>query len=232
MELSGIDIVIRLSDTSELPLLHRCVFSVLGQSHRVASLYGNFSEPLRLHVMLCRFSSDELQMVRTATRMLRPFDETASITLHNWRHPEPFDLHVPLLNWSLEVAKGRYFTCLDPTDLLFPGACAKLLTRLRATRAAIALGGMATQPVRWWGDVVLPLPATSPAPGPLPGEPGDENVSPVFVLDRARMPLREQVFRVGRPGAEVAEFVRRLRAQHLADTECMTDLLGVRQVPG
>ncbi len=222
MRASGLDVVVRLNDTSELPLLDRCVFSVLGQSHRITSDRGDFSEPTRLHVMLCRFSFTEAQAVRAAMRALRPVDETASVALHNWRHPEPFDLGVPLLNWSLELAKGRYFTCLDPVDLLLPHASAKLLARLRATPAALALGGVTTRKVRWWDDVVLPL----------PGESDDDDAAPVFLLDRARVPLREQVFHVGRPGAEIADFVRRLRAQHLANTECMADLLGVRQVPG
>lgn len=222
MRVSGLDIVVRLNDTSELPLLDRCMFSVLGQSHRVMPACAEIFEPMQLHVMLCRFSPDELRSVRAAMRVLRPVDETANVALHNWRHPEPFDLEVPLLNWSLELATGRYFTCLDLVDLLLPNACAKLLARLRTTPAALALGGVTTRKVRWWGDVVLPL----------PGESDDEDASPVFLLDRARVSMREQVFHVGKPGSEIADFVRRLRLQHLADTDCMTDVLGVRQVLG
>ncbi len=82
-------------------------------------------------------------------RVPRPVDETAYVALRDWRHPEPFDLGVPLLNWSLELATGRYFTCLDLVDLLLPGACAKLPARLRATPAALALGGVTTRKMCW-----------------------------------------------------------------------------------
>jgi hypothetical protein len=225
MESTGLDIVIRLYDTSELPRLDHCVFALLGQSLRV-----EFCESLRLHVMLQRFSFAEIQAVRTAMQALLSLNKAVSLTVHNWEHPDPFDLRVPLLNWGLEVAKGRYFTCLDIADLLLPGTCARLLTRLRATRAALALGGIATQPVRWWGDVVLSLLAAPPSPEALPGGPPQGSTPPIFLLDRARLPSQALVFRVGQPDAEIAEFVQRLRVHYLADTECMTDLLGLRQV--
>ncbi len=226
MEPAGLDVVIRLYDTSELPRLDHCVFSLLGQS-----LHADFPGPLRLHLMLQRLSLAEVQAVRTAMEPLRSLDETASLTLHNWEHPEPIDLRVPLLNWGLEVAKGRYFTCLGTAELLLPGACAKLLARLQTTRAALALGGMATQPVRWWGDVILPLPATQPSSGSIADKPVDRRASPVFLLDRARVPLEDLVFRVSQPDAEIAEFLQRLRICCQVDTECMADLLGLRQVP-
>jgi len=229
MELAGLDVVIRLYDTSELPRLDHCIFSLLGQSLPTKAFDADHCGPLRLHLMLQRFTFAEAQAVRSVTQALRPLDKTASLTLHNWELPEPFDLRVPLLNWGLEVTKGRYFTCVGVGDLVLPGTYAKLLTRLRLTGAAMALGRVMTQPVRWWGDVVLPLSATLPCAGSIPGRPEDADAPPVFLLDRARLPTQDLVFRVGRPDEEVAAFVQRLRAHHPVDREHMADLLGVHQ---
>lgn len=230
MQPDGLDVVIRIYDTSELPRLDHCLFSLLGQSLPAPPLDARPCGPLRLHLMLRRFSFAEVQAVRTATQALRPLDQTATLTLHNWELPDPFDLRLPLLNWGLEVTQGRYFTCLGVGDLVLPGAYVKLLTRLRSTRAALALGEVLTQPVRWWGDVVLPLTAILPCPGSTPGGSQDAAAPPVFLLDRARLPSQDVVFRVGNPDAEVTEFVQRLRAHHPVDMEYMTELLGVHQV--
>lgn len=232
MEGAGLDVVIRLYDTSELPRLNHCLFSLLGQALPVTPFVTDHCGPLRLHLMLQRFSFAEAQAVRSMTQALRPLDKTASLTLHNWELPEPFDLRVPLLNWALEVTKCRYFSCIGVGDLVLPGAYAKLLTQLRLTEAVMALGHVMTQPVRWWGDVVLPLTAPSPCPGSgsIPGAPEDADAPPVFLLDRARLPTQDLVFRVGRPDREVIEFVQRLSAHHPVDRKYMTDLLGVHQV--
>jgi len=229
MELAGLDVVIRLHDISELPRLDHCLFSLLGQSIPVTS-DADHCEPLWLHLMLHRFSFAEAQVVRSATQALRPLDKTASLTMHNWELPEPFDLRVPLLNWGLGVTKCRYFTCIGVSDLLLPGAYAKLLARLRLTGAAMAVGRVITQRVRWWGDVVLPLVEIPPRSAFVPSRPEGADALPVFLLDRARLPTHDLVFRVGHPDGEVAEFMQRLRSQYDIDTKYMTDLLGVHQV--
>lgn len=230
MQPAGLDVIIRIYDPSELPRLHQCLFALLAQSLPASPCDARSCEPLRLHLMLRRFTFAELRAVRTATEALRPLDQTATLTLHNWELPEPFDLRLPLLNWGLEVAQGRYFTCLGVGDLVLPGAYAKLLTRLQSTRAAVAVGGVLRQPVRWWGDVVLPL--ASPHPDSMPDGSRDAEVPPVFMVDRARLPPQDAVFRVGSPDAEVAEFVQRVRATQPIDTEYMAELLGVHQIPG
>jgi hypothetical protein len=229
MQRAGLDVVLRIYDTSELPRLDHCLFSLLGQTLPASPPNARLCGPLRLHLMLRRFSFAEVRAVRTATQTLRPLDQTATLTLHNWGLPEPFDLRLPLLNWGLAVTQGRYFTCLGVGDLVLPGAYAKLLMRLQSTRAAMALGGVLRQPVRWWGDVILPL--AFPWPDLMPDGSQDAEAPPVFLLDRARLPPQDVVFRVGSPDAEVAEFVQRMRAQYLVDTEYMVEVLGVHQVP-
>lgn len=208
----GIDIVTRLYDLADLPPLDRLVFSIMAQDDAV---------PLRLHIMLQRFSFTEVQAVRRAMSGLRRLRDRASVTLHNWDHPAPYDLRVPLLNWGLEVARGRYVTCLDVHEQLCPHACTALLARLEGTEAAVALGGAALQPVRWWGDVILPVPA--PADGPAP--------TPVFMADRSRLATRDCVFRNGEPGSEIGEFIERLSTRYAVDTTCQNDTLALRMCP-
>ena len=211
-EAPGIDIVTRLYDLADLPQLDRLVFSVMGQAD---------AAPLRLHVMLRRFSFTEVQAVREATWGLRRLDDRASVTLHNWDLPAPFDLRVPLLNWGLEVAQGRYVTCLDVHEQLCPRACTALLARLHGTQAALALGGAALQPVRWWGDVILPV----------PDQAGESPPTPVFMADRSRLAVKDCVFRSGEPDSEIKEFIERLGTLYAVDATCRSDTLALRMCP-
>lgn len=211
-EQPGLDIVTRLYDLADLPHLDRLVFTVMGQADAM---------PLRLHIMLQRFSFTEVQAVRTATRKLRMVHDRASVILHNWDYPAPFDLRVPLLNWGLEVAQGRYLMCLDVYDQLRPHACTTLLARLHATQAALALGGAALWPVWWSGDVILPASAQGDALTP----------TRVFMADRNRFAIKDCVFRSGEPNSEIEEFIDRLGTQYGLDTISQDDILAIRIRP-
>ncbi len=220
-ESSGLDVVIRLYDPSELPRLDHCVFSLLGQS-----LEGfGVCEPLRLHLMLWHFSWQELQAVRAATQPLRQLNDTASFTFHNWELQAPFDVSVALLNWGLAVTSARYFTVLDTATVLLPGAYARLLARLRSTQAVMAVGGVAPQPVLWWGDVVLPVPTSSRQPG------AEVAIPQVFLIDRVRVPVQNLVFRLDESPSEISHFISRLNANYPTDMLHATDLLGLYQLP-
>lgn len=208
----GVDIVTRLYDLSDLPHLDRLAFSVMGQSG-VA--------PLRLHVMLQRFSFTEVQRVREAVSDLCRLHEGASVICHNWDYPVPFDLRVPLLNWGLDVAVGRYVMCADIYDQLCPAACMALLDRLSSTKAALAVGGITVQPVQWWGDVVLP--------GPAPDPPSQGAV--VAMIDRGRVAAKDCVFRAGDAGSETTAFVERLAGRYDVDAACQSRELVVRTHP-
>lgn len=211
-EASGIDIVTRLYDLADLPHLDQLVFSLMGQAD---------AAPLRLHVMLQRFSFAEVQAVRKAMWGLRRLHDQASVALHNWDYPAPFDLRVPLLNWGLEVAQGRYITCLDVHEQLCPHACTALLARLQGTQAALALGRSALQPVWWWGDVILPAPEQADGSAP----------TPIFMADRGRLATKDCVFRSGEPDSEIKEFIERLGTQYAVDTICQSNILALRMCP-
>ena len=128
----GIDVVTRLYDLADLPHLDRLVFSIMGQAA---------ATPLHLHVMLQRFSFAEMQKVRETMHDLRRLGNGTGVTLHNWDNPAPFDLRVPLLNWGIEVAQGRYFTCLDVQEQLCPHGCSALLARPSVYRGRTCPGG-------------------------------------------------------------------------------------------
>lgn len=209
-DIAGIDIVTSLYDLADLPCLDRLMFSIMAQVD---------ASPLRLHVMLQRFSFTEVQSVREATRELRRLQDQVSVTLHNWDYPAPFDLRVPLLNWGLEVAQGRYFTYVDVHDHLYPHACTTLLTRLRDTTAAITLGGTVLRSVWWWGDVVLPIPDQDDAPAP----------TSFFMIDRHRVAIKDCVFRTSEPNCAINEFIKRLGAFYEVDARCEADMISIRQ---
>lgn len=208
-EAPGVDIVTRLYDLADLPYLDQLVFSIMGQAD-VA--------PIRLHVMLQRFSFTDVQAVREATWGLRRLHDQASVTLHNWDYPAPYDLRVPLLNWGLGVAQGRYVICLDVQEQLYPHACSALLARLHGTQAALALGGASLQPVWWWGDVVLPV----------SGQADRSAAAHVFMADRSRLAVKDCVFRSGEPLAEIKEFVERLTTHYVVDRFYQNDVLALR----
>lgn len=222
MERAGLDIVVRLFETTDLPRLKRCVFSLVGQE----------CGPRRVHLMLQRFSVAEVQAVRTALQPLLDLDEDLGLTLHNWQHPEPYDLRVPLLNLAVQVVNARYLTCIEANDVVLPGAFTTLLARLRTTAAVAAIGGMATQQVIWWGDVVQPHPVVVPLPG-VPSRPLGEGVaSPLLVVfDRTRLPERRLTFEAGRPDVELVDFLRRLSPDCVVDIAAAMETLGLRQVP-
>lgn len=208
----GVDIITRLHDLADLPYLDQLLFSVMGQVE---------AGPLRLHVMLPRFSFTEVRAVRAATAGVRRLHDRTEMTLHNWDYPVPFDLHVPLLNWGLEVARGRYVTCLDVRDQLHPRACGALLTRLRGTSAALALGGTALRAVWWWGDVILSAPDRVDEP----------SLVPAFMMDGRRLAIGDRVFMSDEGDMETGRFVQRIGRSYAVDTTHRDETLVVRRDP-
>ena len=213
-----VDAVLRVYDVAELPCVRSCVLTLLGQMRPAPA--GVFAGSLHIHLMTQRFTVRETQAVRSGLADLLRLDERVGLTLHNWDYRDPFDLRVPLLNMALEVTSGRYVTFLDSSDLLCPGALARLLGRIATTGAAAALGGIRSQPVRWWGDVFLPVDGACQA--------GDASATFV-VLDRERLP-HALCFQVAPPGQEIAGFIGRLRGSCAVEEPPVAEILCVRQV--
>ncbi len=205
----GLDVIIRLEDVSELPRLDRALFTVLCQNPPL---------PVHVHLMAGRLSPEDLRRLRQMTEPLRDFSDSTTILIHNWQLPKPLYLRVPLLNWGLEVAASRYLTVVETSDLLYAGAFATLLGRLRAG-AAIVTGDLLEQQVEWWADSFV-----AAAPGPD----ADTEGAALFMLDRHRVPSNGLVFEAGETGGEVAGFIERL---HATSAVRLNTVIGVRQNP-
>jgi hypothetical protein len=208
----GIDVVTRMYDLADLPFLDQLLFSLVGQAG---------AEQLRVHLMLQRFSFDDVRALRGAVDGIRQLHSQFSLTLHNWDFPVPFDLSVPLLNWGLEVSLGRHVAFFEIHDCLYPHACAALLTRLRGTSAALAVGSAVLQPVWWWGDVIRPI----------PGHGGDHVSAPIFMIDATRMAARDRLFVSDGSATETAEFIRRVSTSYEVDLNLENQVLAVRRSP-
>jgi hypothetical protein len=218
-ESSGsVDILLPFHDLAELPLLQRAVFALAGQALRPAG--GGAALAVTVNLLLPRYSVAELAEVRAALRPFQGLVEGCRLVLLNWDHPEPHQLAAAMLNLGLDRSSGRYIACAGLTDLLLPGALARLAARLEASGAAIASGRLREEAVEWWGDVVLPRPV-QPA-GAAAG---------IVLLDRSRIRPSDLVVQVGRPGGELDEFLGRLQALYPADETLAAEVLGLRQVP-
>jgi hypothetical protein len=210
--LLGLDIVIRLEDMSDAPLLRRALFAIFAQE---------LDLPLAIHLMLPRFWPEDLQRLRASLEPLRPLNPSARVLFHNWQSPGPLYLQAPLLNWSVELTSSRYFTVQAVADLLAPNAYAVLLNELRQTNAALVATPLALQAVEWWGDAILPVDS-------VPHQPSEEPT--LFMLDRSRIELRDLVFTTGRK-PDAVDFESAIHARYLTARLQPTRALGLRQAP-
>lgn len=209
----GLDIVICLQGQGDAPLLDRALFTTLTQATDLS---------LAVHVMLPRFSADDLRRLRLSLQALRPLRPAAPVLFHNWQLPDPLFMQAPLLNWSLELTGGRYFVVQNVADLPAPGAYAAMLAALRQGTDALAALPLMPQMVEFWGDVVLPV---GSAPTPRAGlEPS------LIMLDRARIALRDLVFTAPQ-GTDHVDVLGALAPHYGIARLPASPALGLRQYP-
>ena len=206
----GLDVILILRDLSDLPLLDRSLFTVLAQELDV---------PLHIHIMLPRFSVEDLRLARRMTDRLRHLSPAATLSLHNWTAPGPLDLTVPLMNWGIEVASGRFVTLLQVGDLVSAGRFQTVLDRLRQGETVLVEGSLTHQTVAWWGDTVLPLASAA-----------DAGQARWFMIDRSRVQLRDLVFTSDR-GDDTATFLASIGERYRTMRLPPGVPLGLRQVP-
>ena len=123
-----VDCIIRFHDVHRLSELNRCVFSLVGQKYR----------PLRIIIVVQRFTPQEIADTRAALAPLLQLTDAPELTLENWESPLPADARTELLNRGLATATGQYVGFLDYDDVLYPEAYSILTERLKATGKAIA----------------------------------------------------------------------------------------------
>jgi hypothetical protein len=127
-----VDCIVRLHDPKRLPELNRCVFSLVGQTHR----------PLNIILAVQRFSGSDIEAVRAELQPMLSFPDAPTLTVVNWREPEPADARTELLNLGLSACTGQYVAFLDYDDVLYPEAYELLIERIIRTGAAIAFASV------------------------------------------------------------------------------------------
>ena len=127
-----IDVVVRFHDLTRISELKRCVFSLVGQSHR----------PIRIILAMQRVSATGIETVKSSLAPLLADHPTMHLSVVYWEHSEPADARSVLLNLGVGVAQGRYLGFLDYDDVMYPEAYATLTDRLRSTGAAIAFASV------------------------------------------------------------------------------------------
>ena len=126
------DTIIRFHDSRRLPELCRCVFSVVGQSHR----------PLRIILAVQRFSDQEIKDMEAALTPVLRDEEGISLVVVNWQHSEPVDARSALLDMGIKNLEGRYFAFLDYDDVLYPEAYQLLISQMKQTKSGIAFASV------------------------------------------------------------------------------------------
>ena len=90
-----IDTIVRFHDATRIAELSRCIFSLVGQSHR----------PLRIILTVQRFSEIELRETEAALKPLLHGEEDVSLLIVNWEHAEPADARSALLDLGIRNLK-------------------------------------------------------------------------------------------------------------------------------
>jgi hypothetical protein len=211
-----IDVALRLFDLAELPLVQLCLFGLIGQRGN-----PNIEMPnLHVHLLTRRLTFDAVQRVRRATEELPAIKDIVRATIHNWDYAVPYDVRSPLLNLALEKSTARYFMPLDSAEQLCPGGIAALLERLVTTDSAAAIGGVAAQPMAWWGNAFL-------LTGPAELTSVEETPGPIFLLDRHRA-ARHLQFLAGDALGERSGFIARLRKKQAVDETLLGEITCIR----
>lgn len=125
---NSVDCIVRFHDVRRLNELKRCIFSLVGQSHR----------PVNVILALQRFSEAQVTATRDALRSLFELPGAPGLTFCNLDQPMPIDARTLLLNMGLRTARGRFVGFLDYDDVLYPEAYSLLTRQLASSGAAIA----------------------------------------------------------------------------------------------
>jgi hypothetical protein len=177
-----VDTLVRFHDCSRLMELKRCIFSLLGQTHR----------PLNIILLLQCFTPEEEQKVRQELQPLLQGENAPTLQLHNRTQPEPRDARAHLLQTGINMATGRYLAFLDYDDTLFPEAYQLLVQQLKHSKAAIAFASVQPMIVDVYSDFCYSrgYPETIPYQGKTLHDLFRSNFCPLhsYMFDREQIP--------------------------------------------
>ena len=205
-----LDAVVRFHDVRRLTELKRCIFSLVGQTYR----------PLRIILVLQRFSGAEAAATEAVLAATLEADWAPDFTLVPWDGDGPADARAALLNAGVAAARGRYIAFLDYDDVLYPEAYELLVARLMRTGAAIAFAGLRTVELAVYEKFSRPgVDITPPFAGSGLADLFRHNFCPLhsYVIDRAQIPPDVLSFMPALTMEEDYDMLLRLCAGHPSD---------------
>ncbi|MFC7690981.1 glycosyltransferase [Paeniroseomonas aquatica] len=176
----GVDVIVRFHNLARLGELRRAVFSLAGQEFR----------PIRILLVLQRFSDADVATVRAALAPLLALPEQLALEVLRFDAQEPLDARSALMNLGFAAATARYVALLDYDDVLYPEAYRMLSDRLRESGAAIAFGNIGVAMVDVHEGFFHAYAHQQPFSGNSLADLFRQNFCPIhsFMVDRTRVP--------------------------------------------
>ncbi|MCB2106675.1 MAG: glycosyltransferase [Rhodobacteraceae bacterium] len=200
-----IDCIVRFHDLRRLPELNRCLFSVVGQSYR----------PLRVVLVVQRFSDADLAALRANIEPLFDGEDGISLSIFNFTEPEPTDARSALMDLGIHRVEGRYFAFLDYDDTLYPEAYEFLIGQLKHSGAGIAFASVRLMSLDIFPDFIYTREKLDRIfPGADLVDLFNRNFAPLhsYVIDRSRVPANVLTLETSRTLEEDYDLLLRICA--------------------
>ena len=205
----GVDVIVRFHNLGRIDELRRAVFSIAGQDFR----------PIRILLVLQRFSDADAEVVRTALAPLLALPDSPVLEVLRFEAPEPLDARSALMNLGFAAATARYVALLDYDDVLYPEAYRLLSGRLRDSGAAIAFGHIGVTLVDVHDGFFYASARQQPFTGNCLADLFKQNFCPIhsFMVDRTQVPPGELRFEPALTIEEDYEFLLRVCSKVASD---------------
>jgi hypothetical protein len=205
----GVDVIVRFHSLGRIEELRRAVFSIVGQDLR----------PIRILLVLQRFSDADAAAVRAALAPLLALPDPPTLEILRYDAQEPVDARSALMNLGFAATTARHVALLDYDDVLYPEAYRLLSDRLRDSGAAIAFGQIGVTLVDVYAGFFHSYAHRHPFPGDSLIDLFKQNFCPIhsFMVDRTRVPPDELRFEPTLTIEEDYEFLLRVCSQVTSD---------------
>jgi hypothetical protein len=198
--------------------LDRCVFSVVMQEYRPASV----------NILAQRFTTDQIDALRARLAPVMAVANGVSLNVINFQEREPKDARARLLNMGLSHTSGRFIALLDYDDTIYPEAYTKLVERLRNTDCAIAFGRIVVKRRDVFEDALIVTAKENKFVGQGLLDLFTDNFCPIhsFVLDRSRIPAEQLYFSELLSRLEDYDLLLRIVSQCTSDFQIVAHPVG------